>query len=282
MIKHILVPTDGSEHAGRSVRYAVGVALHYSATIHGFHVVDVKLLEGPFLRDISASLGTAPYANYQGNIALILEERGAAALDALKRACDEAGVPCETDQVTGLVVRSILEKSELADLIILGRGGENTDWLEGLVGSTTQAVARRATQPVLVTGTDAPGRNVFLVAYDGSSHARRALQTAAEFSADWNVPLKVLVVRESGQRNPGSADVQASEAASYLEPYDLNVEYVVRRGDPSETIMAYAEECGADLLVMGAFGHSKVRELVVGSTTAYAINRAPCPLLLTR
>jgi nucleotide-binding universal stress UspA family protein len=92
----------------------------------------------------------------------------------------------------------------------------------------------------------------------------------------------VLVVREPGQRGAGSADAHAAEAESYLEPYDLEVEYVVRRGDPSETIVEYAEECGADLLVMGGFGHSKVRELVVGSTTAYAINRSPCPLLLTR
>jgi nucleotide-binding universal stress UspA family protein len=72
------------------------------------------------------------------------------------------------------------------------------------------------------------------------------------------------------------------EARSYLEPHEVEVEYVLRSGDPSETIVSYARDCKADLLLMGAYGHTKVRELVVGSTTAYALNHASCPLLLSR
>ncbi|MCP4645925.1 MAG: universal stress protein [bacterium] len=275
-MKHILVPTDGSEAAAVGVRYAVGVAKHYGARLHGLHVVDVKLLEGPFLRDVSASLGTAPYANYQGNIAMILEERGAAALEYFETACEEAGVACDSEQATGLVARSIIEKSELTDLVVMGRGGEHTEWLEGLVGTTTQAVVRRAERPVLVTATDTPGRDRFMVAYDGSNYAKRALQVAAGVCADWKAPLHVLVVH--GDRASSISD----EARSYLEPHGLKVDYVLRDGDPSEVIVDYAGECEADLLIMGAYGHTKVRELVVGSTTAYAMNHAPCPLLLTR
>ncbi len=275
-VKHILVPTDGSESAMIGVRYAAAVASRCDATLHGLYVVDIKLLEGPFLRDISASLGTAPYANYQGNIALILEERGKSALEAVKAICQEAGVPCETRQTTGLVARAILEASELVDLIIMGRTGEHSEWLEGIVGSTTEAVVRRASQPVLVTASSSPGSKRFVVAYEGSAHAKRALQVAAAVGADWQVPLHVLVVSEKG--GPALLD----EARAYLEPHDLPVEYVARTGDPSEAIVEYAEECQADLLVMGAYGHTKVRELVVGSTTTYAMNHAPCPLLLTR
>jgi nucleotide-binding universal stress UspA family protein len=73
-----------------------------------------------------------------------------------------------------------------------------------------------------------------------------------------------------------------TEAMEYLNAHKLDVEYVQRTGEPAETIVRYAKDCAADLLVMGAYGHSKVRELVVGSTTAYAINRAPCPVLLVR
>lgn len=276
MIKRILVPTDGSEPSMVGVRYAVAVAERYAAHLHGLHVVDVRLLEGPFLRDISASLGTAPYVNYQGNIAMILEERGRAALDAFAQECQKAGVPHETEQATGIVVRTIIERSELSDLIVMGRSGEHSEWLEGLIGSTTQAVVRRARRPVLVTGTATPGSNLYLVAYDGSDNARTALRVAAEISADWKAPLHVLVV-ESGRGNEAM-----SEARRYLDAHQVTVEYVLKKGDPSETIVEYAAECKADLLVMGAYGHSKVRELVVGSTTAYAMNHAPCPLLLTR
>jgi nucleotide-binding universal stress UspA family protein len=276
MIRRILVPTDGSEYASIGVRYAIASAQRYRATLYGLHVVDIKLLEGPFLRDISASLGTAPYVNYQGNMSLILEERGNAALDAFRTACEEAGVACETGQITGIVSRCIVEKSELADLIVMGRGGEHSEWLDGLVGSTTAAVVRRAKQPVLVTGVDTPGTKRFLVAYDGSVHAKKALQAAASIGVDWNMPCHVLVV---GDAKLGPL---LDEARAYLATHPVTVDYVLRPGDPSETIVAFAKECGADLLVMGAYGHTKVRELVVGSTTAYALNHAPCPLLLAR
>lgn len=276
MIKRILVPTDGSDYAAVGVRYAVALATRYGATLCGLHIVDVKLLEGPFLRDISASLGTAPYVNYQGNISMLLEERGKAALEAFSNVCEKAGVACETGQVTGIVSRCILEKSELTDLIVLGRGGEHTEWLEGLVGSTTAAVARAAKRPVLVTGVDTPGDTRFLVAYDGSDHAKTALLHAADIAVEWKMACHVLAVDD-----PNSTRL-LDEARAYLDTHKVDAEYVLRQGDPSEAIMAYAEECKADLLVMGAYGHTKVRELVVGSTTAYALNHAPCPLFLAR
>lgn len=277
MIKHILVPTDGSEQAVRGVRYAVAVAKQYGATIHGLHVIDLKLLEGPILRDVSASLGTAPYANYEGNISMILEERGKAALEVCERLAREAGVEVTLQNVTGLVERTILERSELVDLVVMGRSGEHSEWLEGVLGSTTESVVRRTKRPVLVTAREAPGNGRFLIAYDGSSHARRALSVAVDVSSSWNAPLDVLVVG-SGPK----AETIIGEARGYLEPHELTVRYVTQEGDPSEVIVAYAGECKADLLVMGAYGHTKVRALVVGSTTAYAMNHAPCPLLLTR
>jgi len=276
MIRRILVPTDGSEAAMLGVRYAAALAKKYEANLLGVHVVDVKLLEGPFLRDISASLGTAPYINYQGNIATILEERGAAALRAFEKICEEAAVPRDTVQMTGIVSRSIVDKAELADLIVMGRGGEHNEWLEGLVGSTTEAVIRRAHRPVLVTGTETPGDKRLVAAYDGSRNARNALKTAANVSVDWNMPVHLLVVGD--ERMDGVMD----EAAEYLEAHKAPLERVRRTGDPGEVIAGYARECEADLIVMGAYGHSKVRELVVGSTTSYAINHAPCPVLLTR
>lgn len=276
MIKHILVPTDGSEAAAMGVRYATQVAKHLGAKLHGLHVVDIKLLEGPFLRDISASLGTAPYANYQGNIGMILEERGRAALSGFTRACEEAGVECDIRQATGLVVRSIIDESQLADLVILGRSGEHSNWLEGVVGSTTQGVVRRSPRPVLVTASGEARGGRFLVAYDGSHYAKQALHIAADIGVQWRASLEVLAV--NGARGAGVL----AEARAYLDPHPLEAEYTTRSGDPSETIVAYAGDRKADLLIMGAYGHTKVRELVVGSTTAYAMNHAPCPVLFAR
>ena len=175
MIKRILVPTDGSDSSALGVEYAVTLAETFDAHIQGIYVVDVKLLEGPFLQDLSASLGTAPYVNYQGNISLLLEERGNSALKFLSKACESANVPCEVTQASGVVAKTITDHSGLADLIVMGRGGEHSEWLEGLIGSTAEAVIRRSTLPVLITGQSRVGRDNILVAYDGSGHSKNAL-----------------------------------------------------------------------------------------------------------
>lgn len=275
MIKRILVPTDGSEQAAVGVRYAISMAKRHEAQVLGLYVVDIKLLEGPFLRDISASLGTAPFVNYQGNIANLLEKRGEAALGVLRSLCEEERIPCEAKQVTGTVAHSIAMESELADAIVIGRAGEHHAWLEGLLGSTTEAVIRRAACPVLVTDRGEATLTRVVTAYDGSSNARKALHLAAELCTRWSVPLELLIVHENGE-------ALTKEANEYLDAYEVDKTVSVRLGDGSETIVEFTNEIGADLLVMGAFGHSKVRALVVGSTTAYAVHNAPCPVLLTR
>ncbi|HDP33790.1 MAG TPA: universal stress protein [Candidatus Hydrogenedentes bacterium] len=276
MIKRILVTTDGSESAAIGVRYAVALARKQKASILALHVVDVKLLEGPFLRDLSASLGAAPYVNYQGNIAMLLDERGKAALEYAAKLCAEKGVPCETDMQTGIIPRVIVEKGELVDVIVMGRTGEHNDFLEGLIGSTTEAVVRRASAPVLVTGSDTPGADHFVLAYDGSTHARKALKAGVTLASQGPRKMHLLVV---GDR---AAEEWLEEAKEYLQSHEIAIEYVPRTGDPGEVIVEYARECDAGLIVMGAYGHSKLRELVLGSATSYTINHATCPVLLVR
>ncbi len=276
MIKQILVPTDGSTFASIGVAYCVELARQHGASVTGLHVIDIKLLEGPFLRDISASLGTAPYVNYQNNISLLLEERGKAALESFAERCEKAGVPFESHQVIGSVPHAIVEQSQLADLLVMGRGGEHGEWLNGLMGSTTEAVLRHAECPVLVTEREQAKLERIAVAYDGSPHARSALQFATSMGEAWGVPFKVLMIGDDG------CEEMTKEARSYLEAHELEIEYVVLEGDPRDVIIGYSKEHDTDLIVMGAYGHSRVRELLLGSTTQYVINHTPCPVLLVR
>ncbi len=187
-------------------------------------------------------------------------------------------MPFEDRQLTGSVTQTIVEQSELADLVVMGRGGEHGERLEGFLGSTTENVVRQSTCPVLVTGRPEAKIHRIVVAYDGSGHARQALHFATSIGETWIVPFEVLVV----SREEGEGDRIVEEARSYLEAHELEVEYTVRAGDPREVILEFSKEREADLLVMGAFGHSKVRELLLGSTTQYVLNHASCPVLLTR
>lgn len=276
MIKRIMVTTDGSSAAEIGVRYAVALAEEQGASLLALHVVDIKLLEGPLLRDLASSLGTAPYVNYQGSISMLLEERGKTALAYAGKLCEKKGIPCETCLQTGIVPRMICEKSELVDMIIMGRAGEHNQFLDGLIGSTTEAVVRRASVPVLITGHDEPSAQHFVLAYDGSSHAKKALRFGAALAEKTDREMHVLIVGEA------SSDYLQQEVQEYLQSHTINVSYGRKTGEPGVEIVAFAKDTLAGIILMGAFGHSKLRELMLGSTTSYTINHAPCPVLLVR
>ncbi len=275
MIKRILVPTNGGDAAARGVSYAVALASRFKAHVIGLNVVDVRLVESPFVRDIATGTGTPPFLNYPDGIAAVLEDRGRVALAALEVECAGSGVTCETSLAAGVVPLVIVEQAELTDLVVLGRITHHGARVEEFVGSTTESVARHASVPVLVTGAAEPSGGCCLAAYDGSAHARNALRTAVEVAAEWQMPLRLLVVSDEPQP-------LLDEARSYLQSHELHVEYETRTGKPGEQIAAHAADCGATLIIMGAFGHTKLRELIVGSTTAQTLHRAPCPVLLIR
>ncbi len=278
MFKHILVATDGSEHSQSAARYAISIAKKYGAEIKALNVVDVKLLEGPFLRDLSASVAIDPGANYQRNIVTILEKRGQAALDAVQQLCDGAAVECDTLLVTGTVPRSIRENARLADLLVIGQHGEHAQWADDLMGSTVDSVVRRAERPVLVAGVAYKEFTRVLSAYDGSDASAKALHAAATLCSEW--PLPITVATAGSEKDKGLRLLD--EAKDYLDTYKLDARFELVQADAPEGIIDCARKCGADLIVMGAYGHSRVRNMILGSTTSRVVHSSPVPVLLNR
>jgi nucleotide-binding universal stress UspA family protein len=278
MFKHILVATDGSDHSRSAARYAVSIGQRYHAALKAIHVIDIKLLEGPFLRDISASMGIDPAANYQQNIASILEKRGEAGLAVVSQMCAEPGLACETQLVTGTVVRSICDEARSADLLAIGQHGEHAAWADGLLGSTVDSVVRRAEVPVLVAGMEYEEFSHVLAAYDGSDAALKALKVAATLCTEWPLPATVV----TGANDDAASERLLDEARRYLDAYRLDARFEVVGGEPAEAIIECAAKVDANLIVMGAEAHTRVRQLILGSTTSHVIHHSPVPVLLSR
>jgi len=278
MFKHILVATDGSEHSRSAARYAVSLSQRYQAALKAVYVIDIKLLEGPFLRDISASMGIDPAGNYQQNMAAIAEKRGEAALAVVSDMCAESGLDCETRLVTGTVVRSICDETRSTDLLVIGQHGEHADWADGLLGSTVYSVIRRVKLPVLVAGVEHKEFSRVLAAYDGSDAALKALKVAATLCTEWPLPATVVTVAN----DEAAGERLLDEARRYLDAYKLDVQFEVVGGEPAEAIIECTANIGANLIVMGADAHTRVRELILGSTTNHVIHHSPVPVLLSR
>ena len=92
MIKTILVPQDGSTYGKAALDYSKWLSGRFGAGLVRLHVVDVVSLEGPFLHDLSGSLGFEPFLNFSAKMREALEERGKTILTAFDEACAAKGV----------------------------------------------------------------------------------------------------------------------------------------------------------------------------------------------
>lgn len=277
MIKNILVAQDGSAYGKAALDYSMWLAKKFGAGLTGLHVVDIVSLEGPFLHDLSGSLGFEPFLNFSTRMREALEARGKTILSTFEEACRDNKAECETKISFGIVAGEICDRAKVADLVVLGRRGVNARFEYGLLGSTTEAVLRRSPKPVLVVPEKFTEPKSPLLAYDGSPNASKAMHSAAEWAKTLNLPLTVVTASATGEE-----DDLLEEARQYLKPYGIETSFKSLKGDAPIVIEAYYKDKGHDLLFMGTSHHSRIVEMVLGSTTEHVMRTVAGPFFLER
>jgi nucleotide-binding universal stress UspA family protein len=272
MFKNILLPTDGSDYSLTASRYAIELARLYGATIHGLSVVNIKLTQGQFIADLSNIVRLDA-----SQLEEVLQDKGLARLDKLKEACEDAGVACKTSNSMGIVGDSICRKARIADLIVMGKYGESGKWAGPLLGSVAETVVRQADKPVLLVSKEYQTIDRILIAYDSGRSANYMLHFAADLAMNLKVPITVLAVTDDLEKGLPILE----EAQFYLEAYKVDVDLLLKDGEPAEEILFAAKDSSVSLIAMGAYGHN-IREFILGSITEHVMREAPCPVLLYR
>ena len=278
MFKNILVPIDSSYYSNVSIEYGIWFAKKFNGKLYGQHVIDIVTLEGPFFHDLSGSLGFEPYLNFSIKMKEILEERGKEALEDFTQKCSSEGIEAFTFLDTGIVSNEICNRTNLADLVILGQKGINAEFDRGLLGSTAEAVTRKCTKPLIITPKNFREPSNTMLCYDGSRYATDAMQTAADFASSLNLPLTVLIAI----RNEEEGEKILNDARRYLSSYKIKPDFKVAKGNPDEEIINFSAKNSMDLIFMGAHGHSRIIEMVLGSTTEYVLRKSNCPVLMRK
>lgn len=134
-----------------------------------------------------------------------------------------------------------------------------------------------------------------VVGYDGSDHARRALERAAELAAPETVVTVVAavhVVSPLAGQGPGAALVDQKDAAerdraleeakAFLEERGVPVATAERIGDPAAAIVDTASHIGADLIIVGTRGRNLAQRLSLGSVSTRVVHDAHCDVLVVR
>lgn len=279
-MKNILVCTDGSPHGNTATQYALHVAKALNASLRGLHVIDIRWLEGPLPSDIAGWIGADAYMGQLPAFQKLLHEKGAAVLEALRADGAAAGLEVETVLRTGHPAHIILDEARQTDLVVLGQCGEHAEWSGDLIGSVTDRISRRAKKPVLITPAEFRAIRRILSAYDGSEHARHALEIAADWAQSLKAALILVSVAErDNQLEQMQSVLQEGRNLAAQSGITVAESLCLQDSVPSAILgTAYKKHC--DLLTIGAYGHSRVREWVLGSNTATLINRARIPVLL--
>ncbi len=208
----------------------------------------------------------------------VLTERGRAVLDEFKAAAQRENLHAETILDIGIVPNQICERAKMADLAMIGHHGVHERFSTGLLGSTAESVARKCPRPVIISPRQCREVRQLALAYDGSERAARAMRAAAEFSVELGVPLAVATVA----RDPKLGERVLGEARAYLEGYPARTSFELLGGYAHEEIVGFLKRVAADLLFIGAYGHHRIIEMVLGSTTEYVLRNASCPIFLSR
>lgn len=186
-------------------------------------------------------------------------------LDTLLAAQD---VPFDIEERDEMPVDALSDAALLADLVV---ADISLDWLSSLL-------VRTSTPVLALPAANAPARldRVACVAWDASDASARALRAAAPLLARCD-EVHVLSVGVDRRETFPRAD-----AMRYLSRHGVHAELhsLQRNLSVEETISAYARRLEADFLVMGAFGHSRLREFLVGGVTRYFLTAGDMALFL--
>jgi nucleotide-binding universal stress UspA family protein len=250
----------------------------FDGRLTGQHIIDTIAIEGTVFHDVSGSLGFEPYMDFSSKMREILEERGKLILEDFSQKCQQRRIKCQSFLDTGLIANEICERAKVADVVVIGHRGVNEELSTGLLGTTAETITRKSPRPVLVSTKKFKTITRPLLAYDGSQRASSAMESAAEFCSVLHLPLTILTVAKADK----SPDAVTQQAKSYLSSYGIETRFEVDHGYPEQKIIEHLTKHDYDLLFIGAYGHRRIIEMVLGSATEYVLRNSPCPVFLNR
>jgi nucleotide-binding universal stress UspA family protein len=275
-IKSVLIGlTEEGEQGEAAAALGYGLSLAREAGAHAtIQTASLKLiLTGPFVSDIAVDLVAAENDRLQALAAATAER-------AREQSAFE-GVACtsQTSQLTYPdLVRMFTAQARVHDLTVLDAEPVALAIDRGLI----EHVLHESGRPLVVVPR---GREIFaakrvLVAWDGSAKAARALNDALPFL---RAAHEVEVTAVTGEKAIAD-DVAGAEVAPHLARHGVKVSVMnlpVERSDVAYSLRTRAMRFGADMIVMGAFVHSRLRQMVLGGVTHSLLKSCPVPLLLT-
>ncbi len=275
-IKNILLHLDHSSGCSNRLDIAFALARENDASISGLFVVPDYVVPSYVEAQISVDLITD-----------VTEKAIARAEEALvgyrQRAAD-AGVEMKADVVEGQVIPILREHTKYTDLLLLGQDNpEDPDNASYGLADALLFEGACACMVVPHSGKlEVPGKRILLT-WNASRESARALREALSMLQRAETVVVLSSEPDDGDTEVARGHPHAQELARFLESHGIEA---VSSGiadvdlSPSDAILGQAADMNADLIVMGAYGHTRLREIILGGVTRDLLKQSPIPLLL--
>ncbi|HCG40533.1 MAG TPA: universal stress protein UspA [Pseudomonas sp.] len=281
---HVMACIDGSPQAAAVCDCSAWASKRLDAPLTLLHVLDRQ--QYPVSGDLSGIIGLGSREFLLQELATLDEKRaklaleeGRMMLDSARQRAISAGVAQpECRQRHGDLIESLRDLQDETRLLVIGRQGEDSGDAIQHIGSQLENVIRTMQRPILVAPGDFSAPQSVMLAFDGSATSRKGVEMLAGSPLFKGMPIHLVMVAADTADN----QAQLENARGVLTAAGFNVEIAIRAGEVEPTLHAYQAEHGIDLLVMGAYGHSRIRQFFVGSNTTNMIRTTSTPLLLLR
>ena len=273
--KDLLVVLDANHSAGERIAVATELARRFDAHLVGLYVMLVP--ERPDSDD------TAIYDVLWRDAWETAEREACRIREQFEEAARRQSLPAEWRVVSGYPGDMAALHGRYADLVIVGQL-DPEDQYAALIGARPEEVALHVGRPVLVVpyaGNFAQvGRRV-LIGWDASREATRAVNDALPLLVAASSVLVMTVDAKPGGITHG--ELPGADIALHLARHGVavQVERTTSAGiGIGNTLLSRASDFEADLLVMGAYGHSRLREALLGGATRTALESMTLPVLM--
>ncbi|WP_375058306.1 universal stress protein [Zobellella sp. DQSA1] len=284
MITQLMACLDGSRQAAAVCDLASWASLRLSAPLTLLHVLD----QSQYIHeaDFSGYLGMEARRELLQELSRLDEQRSRLAVEqgklilaaARERVLAAGVVWVDCLQRHGALVDSLVELEQDERLLVLGDHGEQSSESLARLGNQVEQVIRVLHQPILVARPEFRVPQKVMLAYDGSADTRKGLELLALSPLFQGLDLHlVLVGADNGEHRALLDDALALLTKAGAEAYAL-----LLPGEPELVLPRYQRDNGIDLMVMGAYGHSRLRRWLLGSTTTAMIRTVRVPLLVLR
>ncbi len=280
----IITYVDGSAITKNVTEAAIWASKKLNKSISFVHTIEKK--QQTNIGDYSGSIGLGAHSILLEEMTKLDEQRCKVSLKMADELLHSVSEHAKSTGITdfelikrhGDLLDAVIDFTDDTRLIVIGQNGAGHSNSLAVLGSHIETLVRNATQPILLIPETFKQPTSFMIAYDGRETADKALQQVIEGGLLHGLHCHLVSIKN----NEKDLEEKFVNAQYTLTRMGFEVSASFLEGNIFDSLIRYKEQNNVGLIVMGAFGHSKLRQFFVGSNTTKMLENSDVPIVILK